>query len=134
LDAKATPVSGYIQRNAVQSENRTHGFFYQSQGEANGLLGLPILGGSGERATAAVKYLRNKKLQLSDLGMLEAAPGKPQNDACQASCVDWYGNARPIFIGERVYALMGYELVEGRVRDDELIELRRVNYAPGTRR
>jgi Beta propeller domain len=134
LDAKATPVSGYIQRNAVQSENRTHGFFYQSQGEAYGLLGLPILGGSGERATAAVKYLRNKKLQLSDLGMLEAAPGKPQNDACQASCVDWYGNARPIFIGERVYALMGYELVEGRVRDDELIELRRVNYAPGTRR
>jgi hypothetical protein len=48
--------------------------------------------------------------------------------------VDWYGNARPIFIGERVYALMGYELVEGRVQNDELIELRRVNYAPGARR
>ncbi len=25
---------------------------------------------------------------------------------------------------------MGYELVEGRVYDDALVELRRVNYAP----
>ncbi|MFY8207174.1 MAG: beta-propeller domain-containing protein [Arenimonas sp.] len=133
LDAKATPVSGYIQRNAVQSESRTHGFFYQPQGEALGLLGLPILGESGERPTAAVKYLRNKKLQLSDLGLLVAAPGKPQDDACQASCVDWYGNARPIFIGDRVYALMGYELIEGRVYDESLVELRRVNYAPQPR-
>jgi hypothetical protein len=130
LDAEATPVSGYIQRNAVQSESRTHGFFYQPQGEATGMLGLPILGGDPERPSAAVKYLRNKKLQLSDLGLLVAAPGKPRDDACQASCVDWYGNARPVFIGDRVYALMGYELVEGRVYGDALVELRRVDYAP----
>jgi hypothetical protein len=80
-----------------------------------------------------VKYLRNKKLQLSDLGLLVAAPDKPQDDACQASCVDWYGNARPIFVGDRVYALMGYELIEGRVYDEALVELRRVNYAPQPR-
>ena len=132
LDAKATPVSGYIQRNAVQSESRTHGFFYQPQGEAAGLLGLPILGGNEERPTAAVKYLRNRKLQLSDLGLLVAAPDRSRDDACQASCVDWYGNARPIFIGDRVYALMGYELIEGRVYDEALVELRRINYAPRT--
>jgi hypothetical protein len=132
LDVKATPVSGYIQRNAVQSESRTHGFFYQPQSETGGLLGLPILGGSEQRPTAAVKYLRNKKLQLSDLGLLVAAPDKPQDDACQASCVDWYGNARPIFVGDRVYALMGYELIEGRVYDEALVELRRINYAPRT--
>ncbi|HWR96622.1 MAG TPA: beta-propeller domain-containing protein [Arenimonas sp.] len=130
LDAKATPVSGYIQRNAVQSESRTHGFFYQPQGEANGILGLPILGDSEERPSAAVKYLRNKKLQLSDLGLLVASSGKTRDDGCQVSCVDWYGNARPVFIGDRVYALMGYELVEGRVYGDSLVELRRVNYAP----
>lgn len=132
LDAKATPVSGYIQRNAVQSESRTHGFFYQPQGEGTGILGLPILGGGADRPTAAVKYLRNRKLQLSDLGLLAATSDGPQDDACQASCIDWYGNARPIFIGDRVYALMGYELVEGRVQDDALVELRRVNYAPRT--
>ena len=98
------------------------------------MLGLPILGGSEERPSAAVKYLRNKKLQLSDLGLLVASPGKVRDDGCQVSCVDWYGNARPIFIGGRVYALMGYELVEGRIVDDALVELRRVNYAPGQRR
>lgn len=130
LDAKATPVSGYIQRNAVQGESRTHGFFYQPQAEATGMLGLPILGGDPERPSAAVKYLRNRGLQLSDLGLLVAAPGKPQDDVCQASCVDWYGNARPVFIGDRVYALMGYELVEGRVYGDALVELRRVDYSP----
>ena len=35
-----------------------------------------------------------------------------KDDGCQASCVDWYGNARPIFLPERMLALMGYELVE----------------------
>jgi hypothetical protein len=47
--------------------------------------------------------------------------------------VDWYGNARPIFIGDRVYALLGYELVEGRLQGDGITELRRVNYAPPAR-
>jgi hypothetical protein len=31
-----------------------------------------------------------------------------------------------------VYALMGYELIEGRVYDEALVELRRINYAPRT--
>ena len=53
-----------------------------------------------------------------------------RDDACQASCVDWYGNARPIFIGERVYALMGYELVEGRVQGEAIVEQRRIDFAP----
>jgi hypothetical protein len=53
-------------------------------------------------------------------------------DHCKASCVDWYGNARPIFLGERVLALMGYELVEGRlvngVFSESIEERRRVDY------
>lgn len=130
LDNKATPVAGYIQRNAVQSESRTHGFFYQPQDAQSGMLGLPILGGGDERPTAAVKYLRNKNLQLSDMGLLVAAPNARLDDNCKASCVDWYGNARPIFIGNRVYALMGYELVEGRVIGDSIVELRRLDYMP----
>lgn len=129
LNNNATPVSGYIQRNALQSESRTHGFFYQPDNVATGLLGLPIIGGDYHRPTAAVKYLRNKNLQLSDLGMLTASNNSNLVDNCQASCVDWYGNARPIFIGKRVYALMGYELVEGRVSGSDIVEQRRLNYA-----
>lgn len=46
-------------------------------------------------------------------------------------------NARPIFIGPRVFALPGYELVEGAIRGDErgagaawLEELGRVDFRP----
>jgi hypothetical protein len=34
------------------------------------------------------------------------------DDECRASCVDWYGNARPLFLRGHVFALLGYELVE----------------------
>ena len=51
-------------------------------------------------------------------------------DACRASCVDWYGNARPLFTGGRVIALIGYELVEGKLENGRLQEARRVSYAP----
>jgi hypothetical protein len=42
--------------------------------------------------------------------------------------VDWYGNARPLFVGQRVFALMGYELVEGVLKDQRIQEVRRVDF------
>jgi hypothetical protein len=72
------------------------------------------------------------------MGALDATPGASQDDACRASCVDWYGNSRPLFIGSRVFALMGYELVEGAVetfgRSAHIRELRRVSFSPGAQR
>jgi hypothetical protein len=69
-------------------------------------------------------------LPLGDL----ASPRARTDDGCKASCVDWYGNARPIFLGQRVLALMGYELVEGRLlgrAGDERIETRRsISFSP----
>ena len=52
------------------------------------------------------------------------------DDACKASCVDWYGNARPLFLRGRIFALLGYELVEGRFEDGQVRELARVNFSP----
>ena len=46
------------------------------------------------------------------------------------SCVDWYGNARPLFLRGRVFALLGYELVEGALEGGLFRETRRVSYAP----
>jgi hypothetical protein len=51
-------------------------------------------------------------------------------DGCKASCVDWYGNARPIFLRGRILALLGYELVEGAVDGGEMREVRRASFAP----
>jgi hypothetical protein len=80
--------------------------------------------------SAAVLYLRNRDLRLTRMGELVADADRAVDDGCKASCVDWYGNARPIFIGERVFALLGYELVEGRVSGERIVERRRTNFAP----
>ena len=124
----------YVQENAAQGETRSHGFFYSAK---DGLLGLPIIGG-GQRAmrhqlrqsSASVLFLQNSALKLLEVGTLDARDANV-NDACRASCVDWYGNSRPLFLRNRVFALMGYELVEGRVDGGRITEVNRVNFAPG---
>ena len=52
------------------------------------------------------------------------------DDGCKASCVDWYGNARPLFLRGRVFALLGYEIVEGRIAGAAISEVRRTSFAP----
>ncbi len=133
----------HVQPDARQGETRTHGFFYRATGSEEGLLGLPVLGPgarrrgvfAGAQGSAAVLFLRRREGQLHELGSLRA-DGAPADDACRASCVDWYGNARPLFLGTRLFALMGYELVEGRLEArawgrEALLERRRVSFAPG---
>jgi hypothetical protein len=80
-----------------------------------------------------VLFLKNEKLDLREIGDLSSRPGIGTNDACKASCVDWYGNARPIFLRGRVFALLGYELVEGSMQDTRITERRRVSFAPNLR-
>jgi len=123
---------GYVRANASQGETRSHGFFYNA---ADGLLGLPIVG-PGKSATrqlhresASVLFLSNQQLKLTEVGALDSRPAG-NNDGCRASCVDWYGNSRPLFLKGRVLALMGYELVEGELRGGRIHELRRVDFTP----
>jgi hypothetical protein len=88
--------------------------------------GMPRFLGSG----SAITFLGRKARKFAPAGELEAKAAGARDDACQASCVDWYGNARPIFLGDRVFALMGYELVEGRVSDGKIMEQGRADFAP----
>ena len=86
---------------------------------------------------AGMLYLRNNSLNLAPAGSLAVRPGMGKDDGCRASCTDWYGKARPIFLGNRVIALMGYELVEGRLLkapgvSKRLLETRRISIAPGS--
>lgn len=69
-------------------------------------------------------------MKLSGIGELEAKPSLQPDDGCRASCYDWYGDARPIFIGDRVYGLMGYELIEGELVDGRIRERRRIDFTP----
>lgn len=131
LGRTAEKAGRYVLPQASQGEQRTHGFFYRPTGPQAGVVGLPVLGGGGDGAGASVLYLHNHALALSEAGQLKAKSGGALADDCKASCVDWYGNARPIFIGERVFALLGYELVEGGFERDRIRERRRVDFSPG---
>ncbi len=125
----------FARKNASQGELRSHGFFYKPDGTDSGLLGLPIAreGRAGYKhlveGSAAVMFLRNNRLNFSEIGELEAH-NTSTNDGCRASCVDWYGNARPLFIRNRVFALLGYEIVEGNFSGNRIQETRRINYSP----
>lgn len=145
----------HVQPGVAQGETRTHGFFYRTEAIDFGLLGLPVLGTGargrggvyhGAQGAASVLFLRHRGLRFAALGQLRAREGGVRDDGCKASCVDWYGNARPIFLGDRVLALLGYEIVEGRVHsggwrfdhsgepgvpaNEQIVERRRISFAP----
>jgi hypothetical protein len=111
--------------DAVQAESRTHGFFYKPDDAAHGTLGLPIV----RDASASIVFVNNHALTLKPLGTLDSGKDKRiKSDGCVASCVDWYGNARPIFLRGRIFALMGYEIVEGRISGGAISEIQRTNF------
>jgi hypothetical protein len=129
-------VFDYARRNASQGELRSQGFFYKAEGQDSGVLGLPISepGRAGYRhlieESASILFLRNTSLHFEEIGALRSRPKRAENDQCRASCVDWYGNSRPLFVRGRVFALLGYEIVEGAIDDGRIRETRRINYAP----
>lgn len=131
--------SAFTFPGAQQGETRSQAFFFRADNDdgSNGLLGLPITRAREPQFArfignaASILYLRRDQRRLAEAGRLDADPRGAVDDACQASCVDWYGNARPIFVGDRVFALMGYELVEGRQgRGGRIREVARTNFAP----
>jgi hypothetical protein len=119
-----------------QGELRSHGFFYKPDGAGSGTLGLPVRGGIRPgwehliHGSASIVFLRNEHRRFTRLGDLASRPEPPRDDACKASCVDWYGNARPIFAKGRIFALLGYELVEGAVEAGAVREVGRTSFAP----
>lgn len=126
-----------------EAETRSHAFMFNPDSDSpdgsSGTIGLPIMRDVPDaddddealfRGAADMAYLRRDDGRLSQAGLLVSRPGLARDDGCVASCVDWYGDARPVFVGDRVFALLGYELVEGRLRNGRVREIRRVSFAP----
>lgn len=114
---------------ASGSETRTHGFFFLPSSVGNGTFGVPIVhGASGHsRGEAAIAFFDLAEFQTTLAGALRSEGHEVE---CTASCVDWYGNARPLFWQGGIYALMGSELVEGTRADGRIVESRRVLLDP----
>lgn len=136
----------YVLTGAAETESRSHAFFYRpdasSTDGATGVMGLPVgrlrpvtsgkLAGRIDTVETIAFLRRNGGGRLGELGGLDAADrtGRSTDDGCQASCYGWYGDARPIFLGDRIFALLGYEVIEGRERDGRIREIRRIDMTP----
>jgi hypothetical protein len=132
----------YTLAGAAQAETRSHGFFFKPEADPAtnsfdgdyGVLGLPVSRPSAPAyrqlftEAASVVFVRRKAGSFGLLGELASHPQDARDDACKASCVDWYGNARPIFYRGRTFALMGYEVVEGELYDHDMREKGRTNF------
>lgn len=140
LGDSPTLAQRYTLRDASEGETRSHGFYYRPDDGASdaGIFGLPVAGAGRAGydglydVSSALLFVRNEDGAFRPLGKLDAH-AEPGDDACEASCVDWYGNARPLFVDDRIFALLGYELVEGELRDGSIVEKRRISFAPPDR-
>jgi hypothetical protein len=134
LEGAPAVVSSHTLTGASQAESRSHGFFFRPDGGGGGLMGLPVHSDSApsrhRRASAQVAFLRvDAQLGLSPFGALGSSEASDElDDGCKVSCTDWYGNARPIFLGERILALLGYELVEGEPSATGVVERSRLHF------
>jgi hypothetical protein len=146
LSSGPAPALGdaYTYKDAVQAETRSHAFFFKPDtgpdadmtAGTSGVVGLPVARPARAAMrqlfedSAAMVFLRRSHKKFSLLGDLAANDERVVDDNCVASCVDWYGNARPIFIDKRVFALLGYELVEGSLSEAAIREIGRISFAP----
>ncbi|MCU0755755.1 MAG: beta-propeller domain-containing protein [Xanthomonadales bacterium] len=108
-----------------EGESRSHAFNFTVDGDET-ILGLPTQ--RYDRAarwhwddSSDLSYLRLRDGQLTTLGEItlsEAGRAEAPGYRCEVSCIDWYGNARPIFSAVGWFGLMGTELVRvGREQD-----------------
>jgi hypothetical protein len=130
----------YVHPDSAEGESRSHAFFFSPDADApdgaSGTVGLPVAKRADPAlarffgSSAAMVFLRRDQRRLAPAGELEARTEGVGDDGCKASCVDWYGNARPIFWGGRTFALLGYELVEGALARGRIQEIGRISFAP----
>ena len=152
LEGRPRVASTALLRGRYESEGRSHAFNSLVEEDGGGLMGLPTVQRVEESGRA---YWRSRASDLSflsfdpegrldPLGELErrfeyvddydVATRQEDEDGvpgyeCEVSCIDWYGNSRPIFTDGRIFALAGTELIEGQIRNGRIREVQRLNIA-----
>jgi len=125
--------------NPSRQEYEGEKLFYCRCGSDRGLLAIPGSGYPRSDSThwvegsTKVVFVRASSRGLMRVGSLAITPGTPEQDSLEVQSGwfdDWYGNARGIFVGERIFALIGYELIEARMMDGRLVERQRIGFMP----
>lgn len=122
-----------------ESEGRSHAFNAIVDDDGSGTFGLPTVYRS--KATNSWTTLSDvqffsidRRLDITPAGELAGQDDEDEDYECEVSCYEWYGNARPIFLEGRVFALTGSELIEGEIRSGIMVEIGRLRMtaAPGS--
>lgn len=121
----------------VETEGRSHAFNSSPQADGSTLMGLPTALTRNSDGAVTPWWSRSSDISyfaLTPDGRLEqrGEVTQQQGDAnpnygCEVSCIDWYGNARPIFTNGRIFALMGTQLVEAQLMDGQMGVIQRVD-------
>lgn len=121
-----------------ESENRSHAFNASVDEHGAGLFGLPTVHVERRAGrwwwnseSSDLSFLSvGRDGRIAPLGELTSDSEESMNPrySCEVSCIDWYGNSRPIFVRDRAFALSGVELIEGAVREGRIAEIGRVNF------
>jgi hypothetical protein len=138
LDARPHIASSIPLWQRFESEGRSHAFNSLIEADGSGVMGLPTIAGQTRSGRAAwrssasdLSYLTvDRRGRLTHVGELERRFRYDDDDdddgipgyECEVSCVDWYGNSRPIFTDGRIFALSGSELIEGRIAEPGILE------------
>lgn len=112
-----------------ESEGRSHAFNAIIDDDGSGTFGLPTIYRSRNRwsAPSDVQFFSlDSRLRIAPVGELAGQDADDDEYDCEVSCADWYGNARPIFLAGRVFALTGVELIEGEIRNGAMVEIGRL--------
>jgi hypothetical protein len=147
LDARPNVASSVQLARRFESEGRSHAFNSLIEEDGSGVMGMPTIGRESGSSRAVwrsgasdLSFLEvDRRGRLRAVGELRYASGNAAlrgtaGYSCEVSCIDWYGNSRPIFTDGRLFALTGTELIEGRIEDGRVREVQRLNIArPATR-
>jgi hypothetical protein len=141
LQLEPTPeiVDSLVVESFVPEETRSHAFNFSRFGEDR-IMALPLTpietasprGSKKTRAPMEIHYFGMRpNMTLYPMGAVsQSASALTLDDHCRISCEDWYGAARPFFIGKRIFGLIDYELIEARAFGEEIIELDRTSAMP----
>lgn len=159
IDLRAAPrlASTVRMPGRYESEGRSHAFNSQAEADGSGVMGVPTTHRTRQSGrwwdyseASDVSFLAaDARGNVVPLGELLAHANGPHAEdpddgidedgvwddyRCEVSCIDWYGNSRPIFTDGRIFGLAGGELIEGRIDGNRIREVRRLNMTVGPSR
>jgi hypothetical protein len=99
-------------------------------------LAVPVLARDAQKGEhlpvrVSMAFFANEGTSLRHIGAIPSHEQDVTDDTCDVlGCEEWFQDARALFLGDRIFVLLGYELIEAKRVADQIVETRRVHFAP----